>query len=215
LDKFIRYTSVKDLNDLILYNASNIYPVDLKRYGIEINSDKFEYRQKVIKEGLKAYPGNPVRATMFTDLYTHMASILDRNDRMTMGASIECRVPFLDHRMIEMGANLPNNKLLTGPKGKYILFNSIAKKLPQEIRNFRKVGFSVPWEEYLQKDPAFKQEIEEMMSSDLFKMGVFERININELYKEFHQDHHLSKSLFRQFFMLHIWYKHYYQTINK
>lgn len=213
-DKFIRYTSSNDPNNLILYNASNIYPVDLEKYAIKINSEKFEYRQKIIREGMSAYPSNPVRATMYSDLFTHMSSVLDRNDRMTMGASIECRVPFLDHRMIEMGANLPNDKLLKGPKGKFILYNSIAKKLPKQIRNFRKVGFSVPWENYLQDDPAFKAEIDEMLNSDLFKIGIFEKINVRELYKEFYQENHLSKSIFRQFFMLHMWYKYYYQAIN-
>ena len=46
------------------------------------------------------YPGNLRRQALYFDQHTYLCSLLDRNDRCTMGASIECREPFLDQRLV-------------------------------------------------------------------------------------------------------------------
>ena len=55
---------------------------------------------------------------MYSDQHTFLCSVLDRNDRMTMGASIECRVPFLDYRLVEMLAALPSWRYSTDGRAK-------------------------------------------------------------------------------------------------
>jgi asparagine synthase (glutamine-hydrolysing) len=66
-------------------------------------------------------------------------------DRMSMANSVECRVPFLDHRIVEFAYNLPRNyKLSNTGKPKKILKEAFSDKLPSYIFNRRKAGFGMP-----------------------------------------------------------------------
>ncbi len=71
-------------------------------------------------------------------------NLLDRGDRMTMGASVECRVPFLDHELVEFAFSLPANVKVKGFTRKWQVKQIALKYLPESIVNRRKVGFSVP-----------------------------------------------------------------------
>src|SRR5690606_3211995 len=119
---------------------------------------------------------------MYMDLFVHMSSVLDRNDRMTMGAGIECRVPFLDYRFLEQIPAIPSKYLLTGKKGKYLLFNSVGKRLPESVRKFRKLGFSVPWNNCLKQDNQLGQYITNIRNGSLTEF--FPRLQVNKLFQQ-------------------------------
>lgn len=63
---------------------------------------------------------------------------------MSMAASIESRVPFLDHKLVEFTARLPERLKLRGWTTKYILRESMKGLLPEPILKRRKMGFPVP-----------------------------------------------------------------------
>jgi asparagine synthase (glutamine-hydrolysing) len=70
---------------------------------------------------------------------------LHYTDRMAMANSVECRVPFLDHRLIEFAYSIPRNfKLTTNGKFKRILKDTFKTTLPPYILNRRKAGFGMP-----------------------------------------------------------------------
>lgn len=70
---------------------------------------------------------------------------LHYTDRMAMANSVECRVPFLDHRLIEFAYSIPRNyKLTTNGKFKRILKDTFKTQLPSYIVNRRKAGFGMP-----------------------------------------------------------------------
>jgi len=71
-------------------------------------------------------------------------NLLLKADRMSMANSLELRVPFLDHRMVEFAATVPPNLKLRGNKTKYILKRALEGILPQEILFRKKMGFPVP-----------------------------------------------------------------------
>ncbi len=71
-------------------------------------------------------------------------NLLDRGDKMTMGASIEGRVPFLDHELIEYAFNLPSSVKVKGMTRKWIIKKIASKYLPKIIVNRKKAGFVVP-----------------------------------------------------------------------
>jgi asparagine synthase (glutamine-hydrolysing) len=71
-------------------------------------------------------------------------NLLDRGDRMTMGASVECRVPFLDHEVVEFAFSLPGNLKVKAFARKWQVKRVALRYLPACIVNRRKVGFSVP-----------------------------------------------------------------------
>jgi asparagine synthase (glutamine-hydrolysing) len=78
------------------------------------------------------------------DLKTYLPELLMKQDQMSMAASIESRVPFLDHKLVEFAAALPVSMKLRGVTTKYILRRATTGILPREIVGRKKMGFPVP-----------------------------------------------------------------------
>jgi asparagine synthase (glutamine-hydrolysing) len=75
--------------------------------------------------------------------------ILVKVDRMTMAHSLEARVPFLDHSLVEFAASLPSHLRLKGLCKKYLLKKAVAGIVPRSILTGRKRGFNVPLPSWL------------------------------------------------------------------
>lgn len=75
-------------------------------------------------------------------------NLLERGDRMTMAASIEARMPFVDHKLAAYVSSLPDRYRVNGHTGKWILRESMKRVLPASILNRPKVGFRVPVNEW-------------------------------------------------------------------
>jgi asparagine synthase (glutamine-hydrolysing) len=82
---------------------------------------------------------------LYTDLKTYLVELLMKQDQMSMAASIESRVPFLDHHLVEFAAALPARLKLRGFKTKWILREAVKSILPPAILNRPKMGFPVPF----------------------------------------------------------------------
>ena len=81
---------------------------------------------------------------LYVDSKTYLHELLMKQDQMSMAASIESRVPFLDHPLAELAATLPQRLKLRGWTTKYVLREAMRGKLPPEILSRRKMGFPVP-----------------------------------------------------------------------
>lgn len=79
-------------------------------------------------------------------------NLLERGDRMTMAASLEARMPFMDTELARFVAKLPDNALLRRGTSKYILRNVMRPLLPPETISREKVGFRVPVDEWFRTD---------------------------------------------------------------
>lgn len=90
--------------------------------------------------------------------------LLARGDKMCMAASIEARVPLLDHKVVEFAASLPSNLKLRNLTGKYILKKVSAKLLPAEILQRKKQGFPIPISGWLRKEA--KSFVSDLLSSE-------------------------------------------------
>lgn len=208
-EKLTRYAQITKKSDLIIYNGSNIYPKDIaENFGVKTSPNN-EYRKQIYKEAKSLYPKNLRRQALYFDQHTYLCSLLDRNDRCTMGASIECREPFLDPRLIVGLGSLEDKWLFTGKKWKFILKSAMEKRLPDEILKFRKVGLSVPWGDYIINSPAFKDELETFSKSDLFQMPYFEHINIQKMVQNLQKGNRTMTPYIMPLFMMHIWMKTY------
>ncbi len=82
---------------------------------------------------------------LYTDLKTYLVELLMKQDQMSMAASIESRVPFLDHHLVEFAAALPPRMKLRGFTTKWVLREAVKTILPHEILTRRKMGFPVPF----------------------------------------------------------------------
>jgi asparagine synthase (glutamine-hydrolysing) len=78
--------------------------------------------------------------------------LLLKADKMTMATSVELRVPFLDHKIVEFAASLPPEYKINNGEGKFILKKLMEKYLPKEIIYRRKMGFTVPTKRWFAGD---------------------------------------------------------------
>jgi asparagine synthase (glutamine-hydrolysing) len=81
---------------------------------------------------------------LYADTKTYLHELLMKQDQMSMAASIESRVPFLDHPLVEFAAGLPDDMKLRGVTTKYVLRQAMRDHLPAEILGRKKMGFPVP-----------------------------------------------------------------------
>ncbi len=92
-----------------------------------------------------AWEPSPLHWMTYLDLTLRLPELLlMRVDKMSMGASIECRVPFLDHKFVEFTLGLPQRRVYRRGEPKALLKNAVAGLLPKEIINRPKQGFGVP-----------------------------------------------------------------------
>jgi asparagine synthase (glutamine-hydrolysing) len=70
--------------------------------------------------------------------------ILYKTDRMSMAHSLEVRPPFLDHRIVEFAAMLPQRLKIRGGTQKFVLRELMRGKLPETVLNRKKTGFDIP-----------------------------------------------------------------------
>jgi asparagine synthase (glutamine-hydrolysing) len=81
---------------------------------------------------------------LYSDIKTYLHELLMKQDQMSMATSLESRVPFLDHKLVEFTASLPERLKLHGWTTKYILRQSMKNVLPEAILRRPKMGFPVP-----------------------------------------------------------------------
>ena len=198
--KLIRFLELGSLNDFVLFNACEILPGELKQVGI-VPTGRFPYREQVLAEARALYPGSLSRQAMYSDQHTFLCSVLDRNDRMTMGASIECRVPFLDYRLVEMTAALPSSTLFSGWRGKGLLRAAVAGRLPRDVLRHRKWGFGVPWRQYLREIGELRSLLFDLPGMRLIADSPLNSVALQKLVGEFLEGDDRPLPLLKQILM--------------
>lgn len=93
--------------------------------------------------------GSLLQKLLYTDIKTYLVELLMKQDNMSMAASIESRVPFLDHVLVEFAASIPAKYSTRGLAGKCILKKIAEDLLPSSIVHRRKLGFPTPWSSWL------------------------------------------------------------------
>ena len=127
---YSRLVSTWEIDDLVL--GSHPIPTALSQDSFEINS--LDYVQRM----------------MLLDSITYLPDdILVKTDRATMGVSLEGRVPFLDHRIVEYAWRIPQHLKIRNGVGKWILRQILYRYVPQELVDRPKMGFSVPIDSWL------------------------------------------------------------------
>ena len=81
---------------------------------------------------------------LYADMKTYLVELLMKQDQMSMAASIESRVPFLDHELVEFASTLPDACKLSGLTTKRVLREAMKTMLPASILSRPKMGFPVP-----------------------------------------------------------------------
>jgi len=150
---------IRQIVNLVSHACNGVQATELPGYGNglaqtiamldgftrqELRSRCAEAYRFVSNDGERAVLG-----AMLADLTNFLSPLLRRLDRMSMAASVECRVPFLDHRLIKKAVNLPLSYRLRGSVDKWIVKEIAAHHLPRELVYRKKVGFPLPLHDYL------------------------------------------------------------------
>jgi len=96
-------------------------------------------------EYFNAASGGLLGRVLYTDIKTYLVELLMKQDQMSMSTSIESRVPFLDHKLVEFASRLPDRMRLSGFTTKRILREAVRGLLPDSILTRPKMGFPVPF----------------------------------------------------------------------
>jgi asparagine synthase (glutamine-hydrolysing) len=93
--------------------------------------------------------GDLLHRLLYSDINSYLIELLMKQDQMSMAASVESRVPFLDHVLAEFTARIPTQYSIHGMAGKFILKQAVEDVLPHAIVYRKKMGFPTPWEYWL------------------------------------------------------------------
>ena len=211
--RMARFLALDPADEMVLFNAANVFPEDLEEAGLK-PSRRFPYRESILAEARELYPGDLMRQAMFLDQHTFLCSLLDRNDRMTMGASIECRVPFLDFRIVEKLAALPTRKLLPGRESKPLLRLALGDRLPRKVLKGRKWGFGVPWSAYFRTVPELRDLVRNLPGHAIVQDSPLDENRLRAIVDEFLNGTQKQEGLITQLVMLAIWKDNYVQRIR-
>ena len=125
--------------------------------------------------------------------------LLVKADKMTMAASQELRVPFLDHRLIEWAAGLPARVKLRGRRGKWLLRLAARDRLPPECTAPGKRGFTVPVANW------FRKQLHGQLREELLARDSFARTRLGEKAVRRLLDDHLAGRSDRKEELYAIW----------
>ena len=112
--------------------------------------------------------------------------LLMRVDKMTMASSVEARVPFLDHNLIEYAMGVPTDLKIQGSSGKHILKQALEKVLPGSLLYRQKRGFGAPIREWFRSETG-KTLADMIMNSTIRQREFFDYTFISQLITE-HQN---------------------------
>ncbi|HVR96725.1 MAG TPA: asparagine synthase (glutamine-hydrolyzing), partial [Thermoanaerobaculia bacterium] len=136
---------------------------------------------------------DPLLRMMYLDVKSWLPDdLLIKADKMTMASSLELRVPFLDHRLVELGGRIPSRYRIKGWSTKYILKKAMEPYLPHEILHRGKMGFPTPLALMFQDD--LQGYVADVLTSDrFFDRGYFQPEVVKRLVAEHssgRRDHH-------------------------
>ncbi len=132
--------------------------------------------------------GDLLHRLLYTDINSYLIELLMKQDQMSMAASVESRVPFLDHVLAEFTARIPAQYSIHGMAGKFILKQAVEDLLPREIVYRKKMGFPTPWAYWL-AGPQLDDMERMLLEPRSVERGLFRPEEITRIFAE-----HRSKS---------------------
>ncbi len=131
-----------------------------KKYSSDINTTEFEKSKSNILKNIS----DDYNSVLLTDMQLVLENdMLVKVDRMSMSQSLEVRVPFLDHKIVDFAFSLPANYKIDNKSRKKIVRDTFKDMLPPELLSKRKQGFEVPMLKW------FKTDLKSMITNELLE----------------------------------------------
>jgi asparagine synthase (glutamine-hydrolysing) len=173
-------------------------------------------------QGIEAYSlamrGEDIFRRQIRDVQsTSVPALLHYEDRLSMAASVEVRLPFLDYRVVEYALQLPTHLKLNDGWSKWILRKSMEKTVPQQIIWRKdKQGFTLPQEQWFRQE--LKQEIKNLFDSSLLceQLGLIHAPALRDGYNHFcSKKGQVSFKEIYNPFALEVWLQQYSSYLNE
>lgn len=186
LKKFIRGTKGSFSERMLA--LKEICPMDLRHKLLPgMNDNEGDLALEQVRKRLQSYSGDRINAILYSDIKDSLpGDMLTKVDWMSMKNSLEVRVPFLDHRVVESAFSMQGIFKLHKGTTKYILKETFKDMLPASLYRRPKAGFEVPISQWLKTDLKFL--LKEFLSEDrIKKQGLFDFVIIDRLIRD-HED---------------------------
>lgn len=124
---------------------------------------------------------DPLNRMLVVDAETQLPDdLLLLTDKMSMATSLECRVPLLDHELVELAASMPAEVKIRGGRLKHVLKEAVTSLLPRDILERKKRGFGTPMGAWLKLDLA--PLVRGLLSESVInRRGLFHSATVQEL----------------------------------
>jgi asparagine synthase (glutamine-hydrolysing) len=155
----------------------------------------------------QGHPGQDVLTRMiYNEFKLRLPELLlMRVDKIAMSVSLEARVPFLDHHLVEYTMDIPMQDKVHGHTAKYLLKKAVEGLIPDKIIYRKKMGFGAPMSQWIRGD--FGRQVEaSLMSSRLLDRGFFNRDYITNLFRDHHSGRRDNSLYIWTLFNLTAWY---------
>jgi len=150
--------------------------------------------------------GEMLQRLLYTDVKTYLVELLMKQDNMSMAASIESRVPFLDHVLVEFATRIPREVQVHGLAGKRILKKAVEDLLPHSILYRPKLGFPTPWSGWL-AGPRLETIRGTLLEPRSLNRGYFRREAIEQLFNEHRAGHRDNYDRIWRLLNLELWHR--------
>lgn len=147
-----------------------------------------EFKQlKTYYDSTELKDESPLAFAMAMDYQTYLLDdILQKVDRASMSVSLESREPFLDHRLIEWAARLPDAYKFRDGEKKWILKEIVHQYIPKSMMDRPKMGFAIPIEDWLKNE--LREQVDHFLSqANIERDGIFKWSEIQQLKNAFFQ----------------------------
>lgn len=205
LDRYLDSISIfTELNKPLLYT-------DAFREQLNRNGDEDELAVPFRDYAARVKTGEELDAMLYIDSKTYLpGDILTKVDRMSMAASLEARVPLLDHKLIEFVNSIPAHLKLNGLETKHIFKRAVRDFVPAEILDRPKQGFGVPVQEWINRQ--LRERIHETLTEQRTReRGYIEPAYVQLLLDEHERGRRDHSTQLWALFMLELWHRVVYE----
>lgn len=170
----------------------------------------FTLGKKTIIKNINSFSSDKINRMLYADLVQSLPDdMLTKVDLMSMKNSLEVRVPFLDHRLVEFVFGMPGNLKLRGKKGKYILLETFKDLLPPSLLKRPKRGFEIPISKWLKSDLRFLID-EYLPKEKIEKQQIFNFKTIEKLINDFFSNRTDTSWHLWNLIVFQAWYSRYF-----
>jgi asparagine synthase (glutamine-hydrolysing) len=172
-----------------------------------LQADTFNIIQSFNKTIDTQHPGQDVLTRMiYNEFKLRLPELLlMRVDKIAMSVSLEARVPFLDHHLVEYTMDIPMKDKVKGKTAKHLLKKAVEGLIPDEIIHRKKMGFGAPMSQWMRG--AFGKHVEaSVLSSRLLNRGFFNKGYIQDLFHDHFSGRRDNSLYLWTLFNLTAWY---------